>query len=98
MSMTQPKDGPAAHSGSHNGRPQVMVVDDDLSMCNFLRSFLSQRGYQAVTLGSAEEAVNRDHAEQPPAVVPDPVMPRHLDGLGPLPAVQHSSVAECRSR
>ena len=30
-----------------NGKPQVMVVDDDLSMCNFLRSFLAERGYQA---------------------------------------------------
>ena len=40
-----------------NGKPQVMVVDDDLSMCNFLRTFLAQRGYQAVTFGSAEEAV-----------------------------------------
>jgi len=46
-----------------NGKPQVMVVDDDLSMCNFLRTFLTERGYQAVTLGSA--VVSRgleDHA------------------------------------
>ena len=42
-----------------NGKPQVMVVDDDLSMCNFLRTFLTERGYQAVTLGSADEAVKR---------------------------------------
>src|SRR5919202_225981 len=81
MSMTQPNDGPAAHSGSHNGRPQVMVVDDDLSMCNFLRAFLSQRGYQAVTLGSAEEAVKRYHAERPAAVILDVVMPGSMEGL-----------------
>src|SRR5206468_3630068 len=36
-------------------KPQVMVVDDDLSMCNFLRSFLAERGYAAVTLGSPDE-------------------------------------------
>ena len=52
-----------------NGKPQVMVVDDDLSMCNFLRSFLSERGYHAVTMGSAEEAVKRYHAERPAAVL-----------------------------
>src|SRR5919202_1185004 len=86
MSMTQPNDGPAAHSGSHNGRPQVMVVDDDLSMCNFLRAFLSQRGYQAVTLGSAEEAVKRYHAERPAAVILDVVMPGSMDGLEALAA------------
>jgi len=84
--MTQLNDGTAAHSGSHNGRPQVMVVDDDLSMCNFLRSFLSQRGYQAVTLGSAEEAVKRYHAERPAAVILDVVMPGSMDGLDALAA------------
>ena len=36
-----------------------MVVDDDAAMCNFLRAFLTERGYTAVTLNSAEEAVKR---------------------------------------
>ncbi len=67
-----------------NGKPQVMVVDDDLSMCNFLRSFLVERGYQAVTLGSAEEAVKRYHAERPAAVILDVVMPGSMDGLEAL--------------
>src|SRR5256885_13215899 len=66
--------------------PQVMVVDDDLSMCNFLRSFLSERGYQAITIGSAEEAVKRYHAEPPAAVILDVVMPGAMDGLGALAA------------
>jgi two-component system response regulator AtoC len=69
-----------------NGKPQVMVVDDDLSMCNFLRSFLSARGYQAVTLGSAAEAVKRYHAERPAAVILDMVMPGEMDGLAALAA------------
>jgi two-component system response regulator AtoC len=69
-----------------NGKPQVMVVDDDLAMCNFLRSFLSARGYQAITLGSAEEAVKRYHAERPAAVILDVVMPGAMDGLAALAA------------
>jgi two-component system response regulator AtoC len=69
-----------------NGKPQVMVVDDDLSMCNFLRAFLAERGYQAVTLGSAEEAVKRYHAERPAAVILDVVMPGDMDGLAALAA------------
>jgi two-component system, NtrC family, response regulator AtoC len=69
-----------------NGKPQVMVVDDDLSMCNFLRSFLSERGYQAVTLGNAEDAVRRYHAERPAAVILDVVMPGDMDGLAALAA------------
>jgi two-component system response regulator AtoC len=63
-----------------------MVVDDDLSMCNFLRAFLTERGYQAVTLGSAEEAVTHYHAERPAAVILDVVMPGAMDGLDALAA------------
>jgi len=63
-----------------------MVVDDDLSMCNFLRTFLTQRGYQAITLGSAEEAVRRYRAERPAAVILDVVMPGKMDGLEALAA------------
>jgi two-component system, NtrC family, response regulator AtoC len=63
-----------------------MVVDDDLAMCNFLRSFLAERGYQAVTIGNAEEAVKRYHAERPAAVILDMVMPGDMDGLAALAA------------
>src|SRR5436190_14959350 len=69
-----------------NGKPQVMVVDDDLAMCNFLRSFLTERGYQAITMGNAEEAVKRYHAERPAAVILDVVMPGSMDGLEALAA------------
>jgi two-component system response regulator AtoC len=69
-----------------NGKPQVMVVDDDLAMCNFLRSFLNERGYQAITMGNAEEAVKRYHAERPAAVILDVVMPGSMDGLAALAA------------
>ncbi len=63
-----------------------MVVDDDLAMCNFLRSFLTARGYHAVTLGNAEEAVKRYHADRPAAVILDLVMPGAMDGLEALAA------------
>jgi two-component system response regulator AtoC len=84
--MTQPHDAPRVNGSAINGKPQVMVVDDDLSMCNFLRSFLTERGYQAITLGSAEEAVKRYHAERPAAVILDVVMPGPMDGLEALAA------------
>ena len=86
--MTQPHDrvnGQRAAT-STNGRPQVLVVDDDLSMCNFLRGFLTERGYQAITVGSADEAVKRYHAERPAAVILDVVMPGSMDGLDALAA------------
>src|SRR5213083_764783 len=84
--MTQLHDAPRAHGSTMNGKPQVMVVDDDLSMCNFLRTFLAERGYQAVTFGSAEEAVKRYNVERPAAVILDVVMPGPMDVLEVLAA------------
>jgi two-component system response regulator AtoC len=72
-------------AGAHlNGKPLVMVVDDDPSMCDFLRSFLTARGYQAVTFGNAEDAIRRYDAERPAAVILDVVMPGAMDGLEAL--------------
>ena len=67
-------------------KPQVMVVDDDLAMCGFLRTFLGSRGYGALTVTSGEEAVRRFHADRPAAVLLDMVMPGSMDGLAALAA------------
>ena len=67
-------------------KQQVMVVDDDLAMCGFLRSFLATRGYSALTVTNADEAVRRFHAERPAAVLLDVVMPGSMDGLAALAA------------
>jgi len=67
-------------------KPQVMVVDDDLAMCSFLRTFLGARGYSALTMSNADEAVRRFHQERPAAVLLDVVMPGGMDGLAALAA------------
>ena len=63
-----------------------MVVDDDVAMCTFLQTFLSARGYSAITVSSAEEAVRRYDEGRPAAVILDIVMPGHMDGLEALAA------------
>jgi two-component system response regulator AtoC len=70
-----------------NQKPQVMVVDDDLAMCGFLQTFLSERGYAALTITNSDEAVRRFHAERPSAVLLDVVMPG-MDGLAALAALK----------
>jgi len=67
-------------------KPQVMVVDDDLAMCGFLRAFLGSRGYSALTTTNAEDALRRFHQERPAAVLLDVVMPGSMDGLAALAA------------
>jgi two-component system, NtrC family, response regulator AtoC len=69
-----------------NEKSQVMVVDDDLAMCSFLRAFLSSRGYAALTVTNAEEALLRFHSERPAAVILDLVLPGAMDGLAALAA------------
>ena len=79
---------PATRKGvmSFSQKPQVMVVDDDLAMCGFLRAFLSTRGYEAVTLTNADDAVQRFQIERPMAVLLDVVLPGLMDGLKALAA------------
>jgi two-component system response regulator AtoC len=67
-------------------KSQVLVVDDDLAMCGFLRTFLGARSYNALTVTNADEAVRRFHAERPAAVLLDVVMPGGMDGLAALAA------------
>jgi two-component system response regulator AtoC len=67
-------------------KSQVMVVDDDLAMCGFLRTFLGTRGYSALTVTNADEAVRRFHADRPAAVLLDVVLPGSMDGLAALAA------------
>jgi two-component system response regulator AtoC len=67
-------------------KPKVMVVDDDLAMCGMLRAFLNTRGYSALAVTSADEALRRFHAERPDAVLLDVVMPGGMDGLAALAA------------
>jgi DNA-binding NtrC family response regulator len=70
-------------------KQQVMVVDDDPAVCEFLRSFLDTRGYAAITVSRAFEAVQRFHAERPAAVLLDLMMPGNMDGLAALTEFQN---------
>jgi DNA-binding NtrC family response regulator len=67
-------------------KPQILVVDDDLALCGVLRSFLVERGYDALTVTTADEALGRFHADRPDAVLLDIVIPGSMDGLGALAA------------
>jgi two-component system response regulator AtoC len=88
--MPLPKDQatPVSRVAGHprDGRPLVMVVDDDAGLCNLLRAFLDQRGYGTITVANGEEAVKRYQIERPAAVILDLVMPGALDGLAALAA------------
>src|SRR5438034_856584 len=69
-----------------SNKPQIMVVDDDPAICEFLRMFLDGLGYRAVSVNNAEQAVELYNASRPDAVIMDVIMPGSMDGLGALAA------------
>src|SRR2546421_9783586 len=67
-------------------KPQIMVVDDDDAICEFLRMFLDGLGYRSIAVNNAEQAIELYSAERPDAVIIDVIMPGSMDGLGALAA------------
>jgi two-component system response regulator AtoC len=65
---------------------RVLVVDDDLAMCELLRVFLEARGYEAEFVQNADDAIRSFEAAPPAAVILDLVLPGSTDGLGALAA------------
>jgi two-component system response regulator AtoC len=57
-------------------------------MCSFLRTFLGSRGYEAVALTNADDAIRRFQIERPMAVLLDVVLPGMMDGLAALAALK----------
>ncbi len=65
-----------------------MVVDDDSAVCDFLGTFLTDLGYEPITMRRAEEAIRRYDAERPDAVILDIMMPGGMDGLSALASIK----------
>jgi two-component system response regulator AtoC len=65
---------------------EIMVVDDDPPMREFLATFLTSRGYHAHTHRNADEAVAAFRERRPAAVILDVVLAGGMDGLDALAA------------
>jgi len=59
--------------------PLVLVVDDELHMCNVLRRILKQEGYQVITAPDGETALRLVKESKPDVVLLDLMMPG-IDG------------------
>lgn len=58
---------------------EILVVDDDTAIRDFLRSFLEGEGFQVSDAASGAQALERLHQHQPDLVILDLVMP-DMDG------------------
>ena len=78
-----------ARSGEHRvKKPYVAIVDDDSAFSNYLRTFLSLRGYETRTYSRGDELLAAIRQADPPDVVLLDVMMPGLDGLATLRALK----------
>lgn len=67
-------------SASPEGKPRILVVDDELSVRVLLTSILSRAGYLVSTYENAESALAELKTQQPHLVIVDRVLPG-MDGI-----------------
>src|SRR6058998_4176420 len=70
--------------------PYVAIVDDDSSFANYLRTFLSLRGYEARCYARGDELLASMKQNEAPDVVLLDVMMPGLDGMATLRALKAS--------
>ncbi len=68
-------------------KTRVLVVDDEPSMCNYLRTILGQYGYHAISVQTGDDAIRQLAVFQPTLVLLDVLMPGK-DGLRTLEEIK----------
>ncbi len=68
-------------------QPQVLIVDDDKSLREFLEIFLSKDGFRVLTAGDGEEALQELQKTEVDVVLADIRMPK-MDGIAFLKALR----------
>jgi len=69
-------------------KPYVAIVDDDSAFANYLRTFLSLRGYEARSYSRGDELVAAVKAGDPPDIVLLDVMMPGMNGIETLRALK----------
>ena len=69
-------------------KPYVAIVDDDSAFANYLRTFLSLRGYETRSYSRGDEMVAAVNAGDPPDIVLLDVLMPGMDGIETLRALK----------
>lgn len=62
---------------------KILVVDDEIDICDFVKNFFEERGYQVLTALSGEDAIVIAKSESPELVLLDIKM-KGMDGIAAL--------------
>ncbi len=66
---------------------KLLIVDDEIEICDFLKVFFEERGYHVVTALSGKEALCLIEEENPRVILLDVMMPG-MDGLETLKLIK----------
>lgn len=72
-------------------KPRLLVVDNEMDVCNFVKSFFEIRGFDVVTAFNGDEALKVLEHIQPELIILDVMMRTEHEGLDYLPQVKKAS-------
>ena len=61
---------------AEKAKKKILVLDDEKHIVTYLRTLLNQKGYEAISALSVEEALAAAHKERPDLVILDLMMPK----------------------
>ena len=73
---------------------RILVVDDDVKVCNILKEFLSSKGYEVYTAFSGKEAIKKVKEIRPHIVLLDIIMPA-MGGIEALKEIKRIDPGVC---
>ena len=71
-----------------NRKPRLMVVDNEIDICNFVKSFFEIRGFEVVPAYNGDDAMKVLGTFTPDLVILDVKMRREEEGLEYLPQIK----------
>ena len=73
-----------------NKQPKLMVVDDEIDICNFVKSFFEMRGFKVTIAMNGDEAMSKLLQDRPDIVILDVKMRREAEGLEYLQKIKQA--------
>lgn len=62
---------------------KILVVDDEGDICDFVKNFFQERGYEVLTAASGEDAIEITKKENPELILLD-IRMKGMDGIATL--------------
>lgn len=70
--------------------PKLLVVDDELDICNFVKAFFEMRGFEVATALNGRDAMSTLIRERPDIVILDVMLRGGKEGLDLLPRMKET--------